>query len=289
MSTRGATVSVPPLDEPTRTAHWGWDEHRYFGHRVFEDLTGRESLAGLLGLSILGRRLTADEAGMLDDAAAVNTLGDPRIWPLKLTRTIASYGRIMPALSAGVLMLDGGRVGPYTGCEAARVLHRFHAELAGSLEPERVQAVVEAYLRENRFVWGFGTPYREKDERLVAFRPCVERRGRHLLPYWKTMDAVAAVVRATRHEEPNIGIAVAAVSLDMGLDPEANGTLSLAIMHHMFIAQAIEGAKPGHGALRELPPEYVNYRGRAPRVSPRAQRQLELESRPARAAQLDAE
>ncbi len=289
MSARTAAPPVPPLDEPTRTAHWGWNEHRYFGHRVFEDLTGRESLAGLVGLSILGRRLTADEAGMLDDAAVVNTLADPRIWPLKLTRTIASYGRIMPALAAGVLMLDGGRVGPYTGCEAAKVLHRFHAELSGSLEPERVQAVVDAYLSENRFVWGFGTPYRKKDERLVAFRPCVERRGRHLLPYWKTMEAVAEVVRATRHEEPNIGIAVAAVTLDMGLDPEANGTLSLAIMHHMFIAQAIEGAKPDHAALRELPSEYVSYRGRAPRVSPRAQQQLGLESRPAREVTREAE
>ena len=111
MSARGDTATVPSIDESTRTAHWGWDEHRYFGHRVFEELVGHESLAGLVGLAILGRRLTADEAGMLDDAAAVNTLGDPRIWPLKLTRTIASYGRIMPALSAGVLMLDGGRVG----------------------------------------------------------------------------------------------------------------------------------------------------------------------------------
>jgi hypothetical protein len=282
-------MAVPPLDEPTRTAHWGWDEHRYFGHRVFEELTGRESLAGLVGLSILGRRLTPDEAGVLDDAAVVNTLGDPRIWPLKLTRTIASYGRIMPALSAGVLMLDGGRVGPDTGCEAAKVLHRFHAELAGSLEPERVQAVVAAYLRENRFIWGFGTPYREKDERLVAFRPCVERRGRHLLPYWKTMDAVAAVVRATRREEPNIGIAVAAITLDMGLEPEANGALSLSIMHHMFVAQAIEGTKPGHGALRELPPEYVSYRGRAPRVSPRAQRRLEREPERTREASVEAD
>lgn len=289
MSSLGDAAGVAPLEETTRTAHWGWDEHRYFGHRVFDELTGHESLAGLVGLSIFGRRLTADEAGMLDDAAAVNTLADPRIWPLKLTRTIAAYGRVMPALSAGVLMLDGGRVGPYTGCEAAKVLHAFHSELAGSLEPERVQAVVERYLRQNRFIWGFGTPYREHDERLVAFRRCVERRGRDVLPYWKTMDAVARVVRSLRKEEPNIGIAVAAVALDMGLEPSANGTLSLAIMHHMFIAHAIEGSSAGHTALRELPAEYVHYRGRAPRVSPRAQRRLELEARPTRGADLDTE
>jgi len=34
----------------TASAHWGWDEHRYFGHGVFQDLAGRESLTGLTAL-----------------------------------------------------------------------------------------------------------------------------------------------------------------------------------------------------------------------------------------------
>ena len=42
---------------PTRSAHWGWDEHQYFGHAVFGELAGNESLTGMVALSVLGRRL----------------------------------------------------------------------------------------------------------------------------------------------------------------------------------------------------------------------------------------
>jgi len=88
----------------TRTAHMGWDEHRYFGRAVFGDLTGKESLTYLMALSILGRELPRDCYPVLDDAACSLTLADPRIWPLKLTRLVASYGSTVPAAAAGLLI-----------------------------------------------------------------------------------------------------------------------------------------------------------------------------------------
>jgi hypothetical protein len=270
-------MTLAPLEESTRSAHWGWDEHRYFGHRVFADLTGSESLTGMMALSITGRRLPADQVGLLDDAAGALTLADPRIWPLKLTRVIAAYGSVIPALCAGTLLEDGARIGPWAVLEGAKVLIDLEGALGGSLEQGHVRSVVEAYLREHRFVWGFGTPFRQKDERLVAFRTCVERRGKHVLPHWKTMEAVAAIVRELRHDEPNIGIALAAVMLDMGLSPKQIGALVVALMEHMFFAHAVEGSERSYGSLRELPAEYVTYRGRAPRSSPRA-RAREAES-----------
>jgi len=265
-------LRLPPLDEPTRSAHWGWDEHRYFGHRVFEELAGRESVAGLLALSVLGRRLPPDCAALLDDAAGALTLADPRIWPLKLTRTVAAYGHMVPALAAGILMQDEARIGPWAGLEAAKVLLVIHEALAGAYEDtERVHEVVDAYLREHRFVWGFGTPFRERDERLVAFLPCVERRGRNQLPYWKTMEAITEPIRAARKSERNIGIVMAALMLDMGLSPTQIGALNVGLMQHMFFAHALESAAVEGNVLREIPEAYVAYRGRRPRLSPRAQ------------------
>jgi len=68
----------------TRSAHWGYEEHQYFGHAVFAELRGKESLSGLTALSVLGRRLSREACALLDEAAVCLTLADPRIWPLKL-------------------------------------------------------------------------------------------------------------------------------------------------------------------------------------------------------------
>jgi hypothetical protein len=264
-------VTVPRLDEPTRSAHWGWTEHRYFGHRVFGELTGRESLAGLLALSIVGRRLSPDCSALLDDAAAALTLADPRIWPLKLTRVVATYGHMLPALCAGMLMEDEARIGPWAFLEAAKALLELHATLGtGSVAPERVREVVDTYLGKHGFIWGFGTPFRSEDERLVAFRRCVGQRQRDQLPYWKTMELVSQAVRAARKAEPNIGVALAAVLLDMGLTPTQIGALVVSLMQHMFFAHAVEGVG-AKTALRELPEACVTYEGRPARQSPRAE------------------
>jgi hypothetical protein len=263
-------MSLPELTHETRTAHWGWHEHRYFGHRVFEELAGRETLTGLTVLSVLGRRLPSDACGVVDDVACTLTLADPRIWPLKLTRLIAAYGSTLPAAAAGLLSEEGARIGPWTGAKSAEVLLAFDAALGSRVdEPEFVRGIVKGYLDEHRFVWGFGTPFRGEDERLVAFRMCIRRRARETLRFWRLMDAVSSAVREVRGTEPNMGIAVAAAFLDLGLTTHQVGSLSSALMQHMFMAHAVEGSAQGD-SLRELPASYVDFIGHAPRSSPRA-------------------
>jgi hypothetical protein len=267
-------MSLPELTVRTRSGHWGWDEHRYFGHRVFEELTGQESMTGLLALSVLGRRLPADCCGLLDDAAAALTLADPRIWPLKLTRLVASYGSVIPAFCAGILMENEARIGPRAFIGAAHALIELHGELGGTADDDtRVASVVADYLDKHAFVWGFGTPFRRRDERLVAFRECVRRRGRDGQPYWKTMEAVAAEVRKRTNAEPNMGVAVAAALLDMSVTPQEILLLAVALMQHMFFAHALDGAASDALVLRELPERCVTYEGRPARRSPRAERE----------------
>jgi hypothetical protein len=263
-------MSLPELTQKTRTAHWGWDEHRYFGYRVFAELAGQESFTGLLALSILGRRLPSESIAVLDDIAGVVTLADPRIWPLKLTRVLASYGSPIPAVAAGLLMEDGARIGPSTTIFAARALAAFHAELGErSDQSEVVDASVARYLETQPFVWGFGTPFRARDERLVAFEERMRRCGRNELPHFRTMRAVADAVRRARRVEPNMGIALAAVLLDMGITPEQIGVLVTALMQHMFFGHAVEASSPSDPVLRVLPEAYIEFHGSAERTSPR--------------------
>ena len=263
-------MSLPELTQDTRTAHWGWHEHRYFGHRVFEQLAGRETLTGLTVLSVLGRRLASEACAVVDDVACTLTLADPRIWPLKLTRLIAAYGSTLPAAAAGLLSEEGARIGPWTGAKSAEVLLGFDAALGSRVdEPEFVRSVVKEHLDAHRFVWGFGTPFRGEDERLVAFRECIRRRGRESLHFWRLMEVLSSAVREVRGTEPNMGIAVAAAFLDLGLTARQVGSLSSALMQHMFLAHAVEGSAQG-ASLRELPASYVDYTGQGPRSSPRA-------------------
>jgi hypothetical protein len=255
----------------TRTAHMGWDEHRYFGRAVFEELTGKESLTGLLALSILGRELPRECYPVLDDAACALTLADPRIWPLKLTRLVASYGSTLPAAAAGLLIEERARIGPWACAKAAEMLATFELRIGSrGSEPAHVRSVVEAYLAEHGFFWGFGTPFRARDERLVAFRVCIARVGRSEGRYFRTLTFVADEIREKRGTEPNIAVAIAAAFLDMGMTPSEIGALATALMQHMFFAHAVEGAGDSGQVLRLLPDECVRYVGREPRTSPRA-------------------
>jgi hypothetical protein len=262
------------MTEPTLSthcAHWGWTEHRYFGHAVFGELLGPGTVTSLTALSVLGRALPAESLGVVDDMAVALTLADPRIWPLKLTRLLASYGSAVAAMGGGLSVQEGARIGPWTTQQAAALLSQFSMDLGGlAPSPDSVRAVVLRYLEAHRFVWGFGTPYRERDERLIAFRERIVARGRHTLPYWRLFDAISTVVVERRGTEPNMGMGVAAACLDLGLSTTEVGPLATALMQHMFVANAVEQAKAPAPLLQKLPDEWVDYSGHAPRQSERA-------------------
>jgi len=258
---------------PTRVAHWGLREHRYFGHAVFGELAGQESFIGLTALSVLGRRMSPADCRVIEDAAACMAMADPRIWPLKMTRVLAAYGTTISAAAAGLLIQEGAQIGPWVCCNAAEALTALSQEIGDDLDDlDRVHAVVERHLARHRFVWGFGTPFRAEDERLVAFRACLERRERSGLRYLRCMERVAVAVRRLRRAEPNIGIGVATALLDLGLTPTEIGSLTIALTQHMFLANALEGVRPEHAFPRQLPEQFVTFVGRAPRSSPRAAR-----------------
>lgn len=265
-------MSAAELELPTRCAHWGWYDHRYFGHAVFEELAGKSRVTGLFALSVLGRQLTDDCLETLDDIACVCTLADPRIWPLKMTRIVAAYGSTLPAVAAGCLILQSARIGPWKTADAAVALAELHAKIGLRADDAAVVAcAVAEFASRNHVISGFGAPFHDHDERLLALRTCIERRGRDQLPHWRTMEAVAKQVRSSRHLHPNLGLGLAAALLDMGITVAEIGPICTIFCQHMFFANAVEGAQQSPEVLKEIPSNCISYIGKAPRVSPKAQ------------------
>lgn len=248
-------------------------EHDFRGHAVFAELVGHESAGGLLGLAVGGRRLTSDERSVLDDCAVVMALADPRIWPLKLARVVASYGSFVAGLCAGTVCLEEALIGPWSCGGAAELLAELAAELGDRAhDPDAVEAAVLRRLAAGRRLAGFGVPLRGEDERLVALRARVRALGRADLFHWKLMETVAAVVLREQRVQPNIAMGLAPAALDAGFAAREVAPLMVTLLQATFVANAIEGAQQRDAFLRDVPREHVDYVGAPPRTSPRARR-----------------
>ena len=260
----------------TRVGHAEWGDNRFHGQSVARDLAGRESVTGLLAMAMGGRRLEPEERAVLDDLATVITVGDPRVWPLKLVRVASAYGGAMAAVAAGTVSFAGARVGYPAAGLAAEVLAKIAERIAGarSTGHEAAEAILgdecNRLLADGGRPYGFGVPFRPRDERLVMLAERVAARGRCHLSHWRIFEQITETIRRMRGLEPNVGLGAAAVCLDIGFKPVQIGPLVTALGAADFWANAVEGAEQAPASLQILPRGSVNYIGPAPRSSPRA-------------------
>jgi hypothetical protein len=255
---------------PTRVGHAEWGDNRVFGYSVAQELAGKESYVGLLSLAVAGRRLTASECALLDDLAVVITVADPRIWPLKLVRVVSSYGACLAAFAAGELCLDEAFVGHFTTGEAARMLFETRCALGDRcFELEAVTEHVRALLAPGKRLLGIGVPFRPVDERVVMLTERVCARGRADLPFWRLFLLFQTALERVKKLRPNIGLAAAALCLDLGFLPRECAILVASLGSADFLANAVEGSLQAPAVLRELPQSAIVYRGCEPRTSPR--------------------
>lgn len=258
---------------PTRVAWAGWDEHRHFGHRVFSELAGQETYAGLMAIAVSGRRLSEDERGVLEDVAVVLTVAEPRIWPNKAARLAASYGRPIPGLLAGCLCFESELIGPWTTGNTARNLLELRERVGDDADDATFEQAAMELLRARGRLLGFGVPFRPRDERLVALTACLERRGRRGLPYFRLSERLWALMRREKRLEPNIGSGIAATLLDLGFDSDQIPSLTIGLNLNIFLANAFEAAQQRSPLLARIPDERITYAGAPPRESPRARRE----------------
>ncbi len=251
------------------TTHVGWadfGDFEHFGVRLYRDLAGRVSFLQLAVFALGAGRLSDEDAAVLDDVASCCHVADPRIWPLKLARLVASAGRAVTGHLAACVVLDGDAIGAYAAEAAALLL------LEARQAPELAEADVAfgALLAGDTVPAGFGLQARRVDERVVALRGCVAARGRAELPFWRLAERLWAAGRDQRGLEPNAFGAIAAACLDVGLSPRQIGALTSILLQPSLLANAFEGAALRSAALVRLPPERIAYTGPAPRESPRA-------------------
>jgi hypothetical protein len=255
---------------PTRVGHAEWGDNRAFGHSVAQELAGKESYVGLLSLAVAGRRLTASECALLDDLAVVMTVADPRIWPLKLVRVVSSYGGCLAAFAAGSLCLEEAFVGHFTTGEAAQMLVETRRALGDRcFELEAVTEHVRALLEPGKRLLGLGVPFRPVDERVVMLMERVHARGHADLPFWRLFLLFQTALERVKKLRPNIGLAAAALCLDLGFPPRECAILVTSLGSTDFLANAVEGSLQAPAVLRELPENAIVYRGCEPRTSPR--------------------
>jgi hypothetical protein len=260
----------------TCVGHAEWGDNRFRGYSVARDLAGWESVSSLLALAIVGRRIDENERLMLDDLATVTNVADARIWPLKLVRVTAAYGGCNAAVAALTVGLENTPIGHHATGRAAELLLQLRDGLLangchhatghdGALEDQCRQLLADSERHLE-----FWVPFRPRDERVDMLSERVAARGRGELPYWRLFANAAETFWRIKRVRPNMGLAAAAICLDMGFTPAQIGPLITALAVPAYWANAFEGAGQMPLTLQTLPESSVRYLGPPSRVSPRA-------------------
>lgn len=251
----------------TRVGRAGFGDYDHFGLRVFADLAGKTSYLGLIAFAITGRRLSREDEAVLDDLAVSSHVPEPRVWPMKLARVGASFGRAMPGFLCGAVILDSDVLGGRVSEDAAATLVALRGHLAAT---EDTDASIGTFVERHKRLVGFGVPVRDVDERVIAVRACLAKRGRLDGPYWQLAERFWRVVREKRGVPVNIIGAAAAICLDLGFEPREIAPMAATLLQPTLLANAVAGAVESPEQLRNLAPEHVRYVGPAPRKSPYA-------------------
>ncbi|QQR89070.1 MAG: hypothetical protein IPJ88_12710 [Myxococcales bacterium] len=251
-------------------------ENWYFGYPVLAELAGRTSLTGLSVLASHGKQLSLSELRVIDDIATVNTTPDPRIWPLKLVRLVASYGHTLPAFACISLGLESVAIGPWEYGTAAEFLLVVDRAL-GDSEPSdsAIKQIAQAHMLKHGRLPGFGVPMRPVDERVPVLRKCLlDNSMRHEKRYWKLFERLSLVVRESFRIQAHISGASAAAMLDIGLSPRTISLASVLSYQHVFMAHADEGAQQSLSSLCVIELDKLEFNCPEHRVSDRKKKWL---------------
>jgi hypothetical protein len=265
MSERG---EVPTIR--TNVGCAGLGENFLRGRSIARELFGRDSYWSLLSLSIDGPRLDMDASRLLDDLAVAICSPDPRIWPLKVTWIVGSYGSPLYASAAALLFFESAMVGPWACVAACEAIRAIRAIVEGNPEwQEALVSELRARLDAGSRVAGFGVAMRDDDERVPLLLRAAELHDRSAGPHLAALLRALPLIEARTSLHPNIGAALAACLLDMGYDDRQVGLMASEMVRAQLIGNALEASVLEPHSLREIPEALLRYLGPAERPSPR--------------------
>ncbi|MEP7123375.1 MAG: hypothetical protein ABJE95_20785 [Byssovorax sp.] len=255
----------------TRAGHIAYGRNRFCGADVFDELAAQVVTPGdLLARALGARALDEDDRELLRCAALALTSPDPRVWPLKLTRVLASYGNVFAGFYGAQLASATQKMGPNSGTGAAQALAWLLDQIRDDDDDEAFARKLDSYLAQVGRIGGFGVPFRDEDERQVALTRLLEHHPITRRRPWQMHLRMARVMRAAHGLQVNVVLPLVAIALDLGIAPRRAGLWMSLTMAHTFAAHAVEALDHDAPFLRELPVASIDYRGRAPRQSPAA-------------------
>lgn len=267
---------APPERPIQRVGHIGYEDNRFCGAAVFAELAERiEEPIELLCLGFGMPPLDADGREVLRCIALCGTSPDARVWPLKMTRILSSYGNSFAGFFGAQLANFSDRMGPGTASHAAASLRWLRDRLPAEPTLDEVRAAVAEHLATRGRIAGFGVPFRQQDERLLGMYRLLAGHPARQGAAWRLHLQVVEAMRALEQLEPNIVIAFASLLADLGLPAERTGLFISMMMSPTFAAHAVEASLPEGALLRELAAEHLEDGSRPPRRSPRAQQASE--------------
>ena len=158
--------------------------------------------------------------------------------------------------AAETLLAGGERVGPEP-CDVGR--------RAGRRAPPRGRAA------------GFGVVFRPRDERVDGIRACLETRKRAGGRYWRLADAMDALITHKRTFHSTSRWRAPPCCSTSAFRTPIRLWMSL-YLDACFFANVAEESELESECLRRLPDSCVEYVGREPRLSPRAEAKRTLDS-----------
>ncbi|QQR91520.1 MAG: hypothetical protein IPJ88_07315 [Myxococcales bacterium] len=245
-------------------------EYYFFGQPLFEHLIWEKDLVEIIALSTGKNTLTEEEKKFLNALAMITAPPDPRIWPLKAARILASYGCFFAGLATANLCLGEARIGFHVLGEAAQLLKEVNC-VAQHTSDNQVEEKIYKLIKTKKHLAGFGVPLRETDERIDALRLAAEQLGkRNRLTYWRTFELLWHILGKTKGLSPNIALPTSAALLDLGFQVKDIPVFCTTTAQYVFAAHAHEGAQKASPLLQRFPDTLIQYEGKELQQSPRS-------------------
>ncbi|MDC0667693.1 hypothetical protein [Nannocystis radixulma] len=241
-------------------------DNRFFGRSVFTHWAHQVTAASDPLLLALGLPAITDQGREVLRLLVLGSISpDARVWPLKLTRLLASHGDPLVGYFGAQLVSAGKIMGPGALVGAAQALAWIAGEVGDDGDDAAVARAVQLWReRAHNRIGGFGVPFRDVDERRTGILRLVGdgplSRGR----YWRLHLRVVAALHPL---PPNIAITLAALVLDLGIAPEHAGIALAVCMSGNFLAHAVEAAAIDGARAHDLPRAAIRYTGAAPRAT----------------------